>query len=210
MGTPEVPFHTFQFLQHFQALWDRWAMTCKQNLTPFLNRNFPCSFLSQVSVFISLTAAALHKWFLGSFPMPLFLCTLSQTLPFLGLRSPFKCSDHVPASIALKAEIRKWQQNLRCCSQPLHAPETAVRRGWVTAEIRLQEYLKKSSLFSHPFCPYCSAIVLEVQLSQKKGGRTLLIILGDTREVAIIFWAVPWDNIIMQSLDTPYVYFKFQ
>lgn len=95
--------------------------------------------------------------------------------------------------------------------KPLHAPETAVvRRGWVTAEIRLQEYLKKSSLFSHPFCPYCSAIVLEAQLSQKKGGRTLLIILGDTREVTIIFWAVPWDNIIMQSLDTPYVYFKFQ
>lgn len=50
--------------------------------------------------------------------------------------------------------------------KPLHVSETAVvRRGWVTLEIRLQDYLKKSSFFSHPFCPYWSAIVLEAEQS---------------------------------------------
>lgn len=109
--------------------------------------------------------------------------------------------------------------------KPLHVPETAVvRRGWVTAEIRLREYLKKSSLFSHPFCPYWPAIVLEAEQSRavswmlhssKEKGRTDTAggfkATRDARgEVTITFWATPGYNITMQSLDTPYKYLKLQ
>lgn len=100
-------------------------------------------------VFISMTAAALHKWFVGSFLMSLFLCTLSQSLPFLGLRSPFKCSDHVPA---LKAEIRKWQQNLRTAHTPLHGPETAVvRRAESPYRSDYKSTWRKALCFPTPF-----------------------------------------------------------
>lgn len=82
-------------------------MTRKQNVTPFLNRNFPCSILSLVSV-ISLTAAALHKWFVGSFFMPLLVCTPSQSLPFWG----WQVHLNAPIMSQLRSLSRNQEEDL--------------------------------------------------------------------------------------------------
>lgn len=92
-----IPLTLFSFYSSFRVCETGEPWHANKSSLLSLKGTFHGVFTHKVSVFISLTAAALHKWFVGSFLMPLLLCSLSQSLPFPGLRNPFKCSDHFPA-----------------------------------------------------------------------------------------------------------------